>query len=66
MGVQDWFKALRKTKSNDNHFVRIGFGVGSSAGVAINEDVAMTLGPYYRGVIYVATSVAKLPWNVKD
>ena len=37
-----------------------------SGGTFINPDVAMEVSAYYRGVIYISTQIAKLPWNIKD
>lgn len=39
--------------------------VGYSSGIHINEDTAMKASAYHRGVIYVSTQIAKLPWYVK-
>lgn len=39
---------------------------GVSAGALVTEDTAMKVAAYYRGLIYIATSIAKLPWEVKD
>lgn len=33
---------------------------------SINEDTAMTVSAFHRGVIYISTQIAKLPWDVKD
>lgn len=37
-----------------------------ASGVYVNDDTAMQVSAYYRGVIYIATQIAKLPWEVKD
>ncbi len=39
------------------------FGKGS---VRVNEDSAMQVSAFHRGLIYVSTQIAKLPWEVKD
>lgn len=41
-------------------------GFGYSAGTSVNEDSAMKVSAAYRGLMYISTQVAKLPWNVKD
>ncbi len=41
-------------------------GFSYHAGSFVNEDTAMTVAPYHRGVMYISTQIAKLPWNVKD
>ena len=38
-------------------------GVGS---FHVNEDTAMSVAAFHRGVTYIATQIAKLPWTVKD
>lgn len=37
-----------------------------SAGVVVNQDTAMQISAMHRGVIYISTQVAKLPWQIKD
>jgi HK97 family phage portal protein len=32
----------------------------------VNEDSAMQVAAFNRGLIYISTQIAKLPWNVKD
>lgn len=39
---------------------------GNSGGTNITADTAMEVSPFYRGVIYISTQVAKLPAEVKD
>lgn len=39
---------------------------GYSGGTFVNESSAMEVAAYYRGVIYISTQIAKLPWEVKD
>lgn len=40
--------------------------LGVSAGVQINEDSALMAPAFYRGVMYLSTQIAKLPWEVKN
>lgn len=37
-----------------------------TAGVVVNEDTAMKVSGFNRGVVYLSTQIAKLPWYVKD
>lgn len=37
-----------------------------SDSVVVNEHSAMQVAAFNRGVIYISTQIAKLPWNVKD
>ncbi len=32
----------------------------------VNEDAAMQVAAFNRGIIYISSQIAKLPWNVKD
>lgn len=41
-------------------------GIGFSSGVTVSEDSAMQISAFYRGVIYISSQIAKLPWEVKD
>ncbi len=36
-----------------------------SGGTWINEETAMEVAAYYRGVMYIATQLSKLPWIIK-
>jgi len=38
-------------------------GVGNTP---IDENTSMSVSAFYRGVIYISTQIAKLPWEVKD
>lgn len=40
--------------------------LGGSISVHVDEDIAMTVAAYHRGVSYISTQIAKLPWEVKD
>ena len=37
-----------------------------SGGSVVTPDTAMKISAFYSGVIYISTSVAKLPWYIKD
>jgi len=37
-----------------------------SGGTTVTPDTCMEIAAYYRGVIYIATQIAKLPWESKD
>ncbi len=39
---------------------------GGAAGVFVNEDSSLKVSAFYRGVMYISTQIAKLPWEVKD
>jgi HK97 family phage portal protein len=39
---------------------------GYSAGTLVSEDTAMEASAFYRGVIYISSQIAKLPWQIKD
>ncbi len=58
-----WLNAL-KFRRTDVEPSRRAFGY--SSGVYIHEDSAMQVSAYYRGVVYIASQIAKLPWEIKD
>ena len=37
-----------------------------SGGTVVTPDTSMKVAAFYRGVIYISTQIAKLPWYVKD
>jgi HK97 family phage portal protein len=37
-----------------------------SGGTSVNSDSAMEVSAFYRGVTYISTQIAKLPWEIKD
>lgn len=41
-------------------------GFSYSGGVVVTEDTAMQASAFYRGVIYISSQIAKLPWELKD
>jgi HK97 family phage portal protein len=56
--------ALRKSSKDLVNPPKRGFGFNS--GVTVSEDSAMQISAFYRGVIYISSQIAKLPWEVKD
>lgn len=40
--------------------------LGISGGTVVSEFSAMEVAAYYRGVIYISSQIAKLPWFIKD
>ena len=38
----------------------------SRGSIFVNEDSAMKVAAFYRGLIYISTQIAKLPWETKD
>lgn len=41
-------------------------GFGYTGGVYVTPDSAMKVAAFYRGLIYISTQIAKLPWELKD
>lgn len=64
--MKDYLKILARkfTKAAQPLGSRLWFR--KSAGVYVDETTAMQVSAYHRGVIYIATQIAKLPWDVKD
>jgi HK97 family phage portal protein len=40
--------------------------IGMSGGSVVSDDTSMQASAFYRGVIYISTQIAKLPWEVKN
>lgn len=38
----------------------------SRSGTVVNDDSSMQVAAFNRGLIYISTQIAKLPWDVKD
>jgi HK97 family phage portal protein len=58
-----WLNVFKKARPEVDT-PRRGFSI--SAGIPVHEDSAMQVSSFYRGVIYISTQIAKLPWNIKD
>lgn len=56
--------AKRISKGDALTYVRRAFGL--NAGVTVNEDSAMQVAAFHRGITYISTQIAKLPWEIKD
>ncbi len=41
-------------------------GFSFSSGISVNEDSAMQVSAMHRGIVYISTQIAKLPWDLKD
>lgn len=64
--MKNYFKILAKkfTKAAAPLGTRLFFR--KTAGVYVDETTAMQVSAYHRGVIYIATQMAKLPWDIKN
>ena len=60
------FKSIfaRKSKADLVTIPRRGFAIRGNT--VVNEDSAMQVSAFHRGLIYVSTQIAKLPWDIKD
>ena len=60
------FKKLfaRSTKSDQVTTVRRGFYTLNAS--RATEETSMSVSAFNRGVIYLSTQIAKLPWEIKD
>jgi HK97 family phage portal protein len=59
------FNFLNRTNKPDQvSLLRRNFGF--SGGTNVNPETAMEASAFYRGVIYISSQIAKLPWEVKD
>lgn len=59
----NWKFWNRKSPTPEVRGPRRMYGSGS---VYVNEDTAMKVAAFYRGLIYISTQIAKLPWETKD
>lgn len=61
-----WLDIFAKKKYVENH-PRLTRKLASiSAGTLITSDTAMEVSAFHRGVTYISTQIAKLPWEVKN
>lgn len=58
------FFAKKKYKEEQPSHIRSFFGM--SGGTFITPDTAMKVAAFNRGIIYISTQIAKLPWEIKD
>jgi HK97 family phage portal protein len=59
----NFFKIFNRAKSEPLQVPRI--NVGYSGGTRVDEDSAMMVSAYYRGVVYLSSQLAKLPIQIK-
>lgn len=57
------FFSLRRSKGRQIDGPRTGFYTG---GPWVNEDSAMKVAAFHRGVTFISTQVAKIPWHIKQ
>lgn len=57
-----WF--AKKSESEQIDAPRSAFSY--SAGLSVNADSSMQVSAFHRGVIYISSQIAKLPWELKD
>lgn len=62
----DWLGLFAKKKYVENQPRGNRKLISFSGGTLINGDTAMEVSAFYRGVTYISTQIAKLPWEVKD
>jgi HK97 family phage portal protein len=60
------FSALTKQDESRNPKRLSWYGSSGLSGTRVTEDSAMESSAFHRGVIYLSTQLAKLPWDVKD
>ncbi len=57
------FEFFNKKKDNIKATRR---AFGKSGGTIVTDDTAMQSSAFFRGVIYISTQIAKLPWQIKN
>lgn len=63
MWFKRWLNAIRYPRQIVDSIRR---GFAFSGGVHVSEETSMKVAAFYRGVTYISTQIAKLPWEVKD
>lgn len=63
MWFKRWLNAIRFPRQLVDS-IRRSFSFAS--GVYVNEDSAMQVSAFYRGVMFISTQIAKLPWEIKN
>lgn len=63
MSLRSFFSRKKYKESQPKTSTRIFINTGGSV---VYEDTAMQVSAFHRGVTYIATQLAKLPWEVKD
>jgi HK97 family phage portal protein len=62
-----WFKKLLNLIKQKRGQLGAPRGLsGYTSGVFVNEDSALQVSAFHRGVTYITTQIAKLPWDIKD
>jgi HK97 family phage portal protein len=64
MGIFSRFFSRKTSDPKNIELVRR--GISFNGGVPVNIETAMQVSAYNRGVIYISSQIAKLPWVVKD
>lgn len=60
------FFGLRKTGQRNVDYLRGAWIRLGKKGPVVNEESAMQVAAFYRGLMYISTQIAKLPWEVKS
>jgi len=63
MGLFSFFNKKKYKESQPKTNTRMRF---VSGGTLIDDDSSMEVSAFHRGVTYISTQLAKLPWEVKD
>lgn len=62
-----FLKFFNTRKTSDGRYIRGPRGAFSLFGTqVVDEDSAMRVAAFNRGIIYISSQVAKLPWNLKN
>lgn len=61
MNWKFWNRSTGKTQVAP---VRYAYSITS--GVPVTEETAKKVSGFYRGIVYISTQMAKLPWDIKD
>ena len=64
MKFSNLFKVFNRARPDEILVTKRNFGY--SGGSTVSTDTCMEVSAFYRGVIYISSQIAKLPWEVKD
>jgi len=57
---------LNKRKTEQRQYLFGGSRYNQFAGVTVTSETALKAAAYYRGLVYISTQIAKLPFEVKN
>lgn len=66
MGIWQTTKKIFSRKTSESTVDRQRSALFAKGNVRVDDDTAMKVAAFHRGLIYISSQMAKLPWDVKD